>query len=468
MICPPPELLARLKHDQQDHLLVGWEMLPEGAQAALLEQVARIDLAELKALHAGAGHPPEALPAAFGPAPITPAAFTPEEVGRGADALRRGQVAALLVAGGQGSRLGALQPKGLFPAAAVSGASLYQIHAEKVLGTSRRYGHPVPFLVMTSPATDAQTREFFAGHRDFGLAPGQVTFFQQGTMPAVCARTGRVLLEAPGRLFLSPNGHGGTLTALADSGVLGDIAARGVEHVFYFQVDNPLVKVCEPGFIGRHILTRSEASSKAVAKELPEEKVGVLVEVNGRCSIIEYTQLPKHLAEQCEVGGALRFRAGSPAIHLFSVGFLERVTRTAAGSLPYRTALKAVAHFDPLAGQLVAALRRETDRIPIVFGTASDPVAVGLMKSIARPGGNITGFTGSLLAGNASNALVTGGTTYGVFLGGVPNFTTAAVTASGATLGVAATGVLAADVGDATASFCFNLTFNVGEEKVIP
>ncbi|MFM8275199.1 MAG: UTP--glucose-1-phosphate uridylyltransferase [Gemmata sp.] len=355
MICPPPELLTRLKHDQQDHLLVGWEMLPEGARAALLEQVARIDLAELKALHAGAGHPPEALPAAFGPAPITPAAFTPEEVGRGADALRRGQVAALLVAGGQGSRLGALQPKGLFPAAAVSGASLYQIHGEKVLGTSRRYGHPVPFLVMTSPATDAQTREFFAGHRDFGLAPGQVTFFQQGTMPAVCARTGRVLLEAPGRLFLSPNGHGGTLTALADSGVLGDIAARGVEHVFYFQVDNPLVKVCDPGFIGRHILTRSEASSKAVAKELPEEKVGVLVEVKGRCSIIEYTQLPKHLAEQCEVGGALRFRAGSPAIHLFSVGFLERVTRTAAGSLPYRTALKAVAHYDPLAGQLVAA-----------------------------------------------------------------------------------------------------------------
>jgi UDP-N-acetylglucosamine/UDP-N-acetylgalactosamine diphosphorylase len=355
MISPAPELLTRLKQHQQEHLLVGWDWLQEGERAALLEQVARIDFAELKPLHAGAANPPDALPARFGPVPITPATFTAEEVACGAVALRRGEVAALLVAGGQGSRLGALQPKGMFPAGAISGASLYQIHAEKVLATSRRYGRAVPFLVMTSPATDAQTREFFAEHRDFGLAPGQVVFFQQGTMPAVCARTGRVLLEAPGKLFLSPNGHGGTLTALADSGVLGDIAARGVQHVFYFQVDNPLVKVCDPGFIGRHILARSEASSKVVAKELPEEKVGVLVEVNGRCSIIEYTLLPKPLAEQREEGGELRFRAGNPAIHLFSVGFLERVTRTAAGSLPYRTALKAVAHYDPHTGQSVAA-----------------------------------------------------------------------------------------------------------------
>src|SRR5207237_7682974 len=115
-------------------------------------------------------------------------------------------------------------------------------------------------------------------------APDQVRFFQQGTMPAVCARTGRLLMEAPGKLLLSPNGHGGTLTALAESGLLRELAAQGVEHVFYFQVDNPLVKVCDPGFIGRHLATGSEASSKVIAKERPEEKVGALVEVNGRCS----------------------------------------------------------------------------------------------------------------------------------------------------------------------------------------
>ena len=355
MTSPPPDLSARLRGANQEHVLLGWEALDAAARAELVRQLAALDFAELETLRAQATKPPEAVPEGIGPVPITPAAYTPEEVARGEDALRHGQVAALLVAGGQGTRLGVLQPKGTFPAGPVSEASLYQIHAEKVLALSRRYKRPIPFLVMTSPATDEQTRAFFAEHRNFGLAPGQVTFFQQGTMPAVCAKTGRLLLEGPGRLFLSPNGHGGTLTALADSGVLNDLAGHGVRRVFYFQVDNPLVKVCDPGFVGRHLATGSEASSKVVAKTDPGEKVGVLVSHNGRCSIIEYTLLPKHLAERREATGELSFRAGSPAIHLFSVPFLERVTRTAAGALPYRTALKAVTHFDPHRGDVVPA-----------------------------------------------------------------------------------------------------------------
>ncbi len=354
MTSPPAELAARLRTHGQEHALLGWDSLALEGRATLIQQLEALDLAELATLRERA-NATESLPAQFEPVPITPAAFTAEEQSRGAEALRRGEVAALLVAGGQGSRLGALQPKGMFPAGAISGASLFQIHVEKVLATGRRYGHAVPLLIMTSPATDAPTRAFFAEHNNFGLAPEQVTFFQQGTMPAVCPRTGKLLFEAPGKLFLSPNGHGGTLTALADSGTLRALVARAVKHVSYFQVDNPLVKVLDPGFIGRHIAANSEASSKVVVKTAPEEKVGVLVSANGRCSIIEYMLLPKPLAEEREPTGELRFRAGSPAIHLFSVAFLERVTRTAAGSLPYRAALKAVAHFDPQTGQTVPA-----------------------------------------------------------------------------------------------------------------
>jgi UDP-N-acetylglucosamine/UDP-N-acetylgalactosamine diphosphorylase len=363
MSSPPQDLVTRLQEANQAHVLHGWDALPDADRTRLAEQLRAIDFTELEALRAQATKPQEAVPAGIEPVPITPTAFTENETFRGADAIRRGEVAALLVAGGQGSRLGALQPKGIFPAGAVTENSLYQIHAEKVLAVSRRYGSPVPLLVMTSPATDEETRAFFAEHNNFGLAPGQVTFFQQGTMPAVCLHTGKLLFEGPGKLFLSPNGHGGTLTALADSGVLADLRAKGVKHVFYFQVDNPLVKVCDPGFIGRHILTGSEASSKVVAKTDPAEKVGVLVSHKGRCSIIEYTLLPKHLAEKREPGGALSFRAGSPAIHLFSVPFLERVTRTAAGSLPYRTALKAVSHFDPQTGQTVSPTGKEPNAV---------------------------------------------------------------------------------------------------------
>ncbi len=354
MTSPPAELVAQLQQLGQGHVLLDWEALDNDSRAALVQQLAAIDFVQLETLRKDASAP-AAIPERFTPIPVTPATFTAEEKARGADALRRGKVAALLVAGGQGSRLGSLQPKGLFPAAPLSAVSLYQLHAEKVFAISCRYQHAVPFLVMTSPATDLPTRGFFAEHEHLNFAPDQVKFFQQGTMPAVCPLSGRLLMDAPGKLFLSPNGHGGVLTALAESGLLSELVARGVEHVFYFQVDNPLVKVCDPGFIGRHLAAESEASSKVIAKEQPDEKVGVLVAVNGHCSIIEYTLLPKEIAEERDASGALRFRAGSPAIHLFSVGFLERVTRAAARALPYRTALKSVSHYDPHTHQMVPA-----------------------------------------------------------------------------------------------------------------
>ena len=131
-----------------------------------------------------------------------------------------------------------------------------------------------------------------------------------------------------------------------------------MRHVYYFQVDNPLVKICDPGFLGRHIAARSEASSKVVFKENPEEKVGVFAVVNGRCGMIEYSDLPRELAEEREPDGTLRFRAGNPAIHLFTVDFLTGVTST--GGLPYHVAQKAVPHHDPESGQMVDPGRSRT------------------------------------------------------------------------------------------------------------
>src|SRR5262249_28410287 len=152
---------------------------------------------------------------------------------------------------------------------------LFHFHAEKVLATSRRYGKPVPFLVMTSHATDGETKEFFEAQRYFGLPREEVIFFCQGTMPALELATGRLLMESPGRLFLSPDGHGGTLTALATSGTLARLKERGIQQVFYFQVDNPLVAIADPVFLGHHLHHRAEVSSKVLEKRSAKEKVGV-------------------------------------------------------------------------------------------------------------------------------------------------------------------------------------------------
>lgn len=350
----PPEILHRLKIHGQGHVLADWDSLTPAARAAFVGQLAGIDLTELEALYARKDEPHTVLPAReeIAPLPVEPADVGADMRAVGEAALRCGEAAALVVAGGQGSRLGFEKPKGMFPVGPVSNASLFQIHAEKVLALSRKFGKTVPLLVMTSPATHADTQAYFREHQFFGLAEADVSFFQQGTMPALDFTTGRLLLEKPGSLFLSPNGHGGTLTALAETGLLGELKDRGVKHVFYFQVDNPLVKVCDPGFLGLHIARGSEASSRVVFKQRPEEKVGVLALVRGKCGIIEYSDLPAEMAAEREPDGTLRFRAGSPAIHLFSVEFLERVTARGSG-LKYHVARKKVSHFDPAARSII-------------------------------------------------------------------------------------------------------------------
>ena len=350
----PPDLLHRLALHRQDHLVYGWDALRAEQRVSLVEQLAGIDFAELEALFKRKDEPHAALPSRdkIAPIPVVEGTIPHEERALGEAALRRGEVAALLVAGGQGSRLGFDKPKGMFPIGPVSNATLFQFHAERVLALSRRFGKAIPLLVMTSPATHADTEDFFREKSYFGLEKSDVSFFQQGTMPALDLATGKLLLEAPGKLFLSPNGHGGTITALAETGLLPEIAARGVKHVFYFQVDNPLVKICDPGFLGRHIATHSEASSKVVFKEKPEEKVGVLAVIDGKCGILEYSDLPIDMASEREPDGTLRFRAGSPAIHIFSVPFLKRVTARDSG-LSFHLAKKKVEYFDPASGRTV-------------------------------------------------------------------------------------------------------------------
>ena len=346
----PPALLDRWTAFGQGHVFHNWDGLSDAAQTEFAARLESVDLPLLKALYEKRNDPSAALPPReyIEPLPVVGAAQIPASAkAAGERALWNGEVAALVVAGGQGSRLGFEKPKGLYPVGPVSGASLFQIHAEKVLALSWKYETDVPLLVMTSDATHVETVEFFHDENFFGLAESQVKFFRQGTMPALDLATGRVLMEAPGKLFLSPNGHGGTLTALQDSGLLAELRGRGVKSLFYFQVDNPLVKIADAEFVGQHLEARAEVSSKVVFKERPEEKVGILALLDGRCGIVEYSDMPAEMLAERADDGALAFRAGNPAIHLFDLEFLERITK-GEHRLGFHVAKKKVAHFDTL------------------------------------------------------------------------------------------------------------------------
>jgi UDP-N-acetylglucosamine/UDP-N-acetylgalactosamine diphosphorylase len=347
MTALPPEVLDRLRRHGQEHVLAFWSQLASDQRQELLAELQTIDLDLLGKLYTQRDMVQPLRTDRLWPVPVI-AYNSPDSAERkqqGEECLRLGKVAVLLVAGGQGSRLGFEHPKGMYPVGPVSQNSLFQIHAEKVLALTRRYGKTVPFLVMTSPATHDETVAYFKQQQFFGLGEANVYFFCQGTMPALDLATGRLLLESPGRLFLSPDGHGGTLTALATSGLLNKMKSFRIEHIFYFQVDNPLVKIAEPVFLGHHLAARSEVSSRVIAKRGPEEKVGVYAQIDGRCTIVEYSDLPDELAQATDETGRLRLWAGSPAIHLFEVAFLDRMTADPE-SLPFHIARKKVECID--------------------------------------------------------------------------------------------------------------------------
>ena len=205
--------------------------------------------------------------------PCTPEEKSAHEQARAAGErlLRAGKVAAVMVAGGQGTRLGFDAPKGTFPIGPVSDRSLFQIHAERILATRRRTGGALPWYIMTSDATDGPTKgQYFEKHAWFGLPREDVQPFP----PAHDARARPELPTRPHRQGpnpLSPNGHGGTLLALAESGMADDMERRGVEEISYFQVDNGLVPAADPVFLGFHSLKDGQMSSKALMKREPEE-----------------------------------------------------------------------------------------------------------------------------------------------------------------------------------------------------
>jgi UDP-N-acetylglucosamine/UDP-N-acetylgalactosamine diphosphorylase len=347
-------LPQKLEQIGQSHLLRFWENLDPAGRSRLESQLRALDLDAIAELVETQVKQKASLPLPQRIEPVDSYPRVPDASRRelydraekcGHELLRQGKVAAFLVAGGQGTRLGYDGPKGEFPVTPVKDKPLFQVFAEQLLAHSRDAGRSIPWYIMTSDANDAPTRAFFEKNNYFGFPKQDVFFFQQGMMPAF-DMNGKMLLAERDALALSPDGHGGSLRALAKSGALADMKRRGVEHLSYFQVDNPLVHVIDPLFLGLHDLTGSEMSSKMIPKAGPLEKVGNFVMGDGKLQVIEYSDLPNELAHQKNPGGSLRFNAGSIAIHALRRDFIERLNQRGRLELPWHRAEKKVEHID--------------------------------------------------------------------------------------------------------------------------
>ncbi len=331
----------------QEHVLAFWHQLSEAEQSALLAQIATLDFAEINRMQ---GILASAATADSAAADFEPAAVEVLEgdertsyFGQGEAELRAGHVAALLVAGGQGSRLGFDGPKGSYPIGPITDQSLFYFHARKILAMDRIYQTRIPFYIMTSETNDAATRAHFAENGYFGLPQEDVFFFVQGMWPALTP-DGKIILDTPGHIFMSPDGHGGTIAALQASGALADMAKRGITSVFFFQVDNPMVNIAAPAFIGLHTAKGADMSLKVCPKRDPREGMGIVVKRAGQFAMVEYSELTPEQMDRRLPDGKLWLNYGSPAIHLFSYDFLKR---EAAIDMPLHLAHKKIATVAP-------------------------------------------------------------------------------------------------------------------------
>ncbi|KAI7857611.1 nucleotide-diphospho-sugar transferase [Circinella umbellata] len=275
--------------------------------------------------------------------------------------IAQGKVAVILMAGGQGTRLGSSAPKGCYDIKLPSGKSLFQLQAERILrlqDIARQYKKPsdqtesiIPWYIMTSGPTHANTYNFFKENNFFGLKEENVIFFQQGTLPCLTFE-GKIILESKGKVAIAPDGNGGIYAAVQNTGVIQSLKERGILYSHCYCVDNCLARVADPAFIGYSVSKNTDCGVKVAVKTSPEEPVGVVCLRNGRYGVVEYSEISQEVSEKRREDGSLAFGAANIANHFFSTEFLERVP-SFASELEYHIAKKKIKHVDLETGEQI-------------------------------------------------------------------------------------------------------------------
>ncbi|MFN0057529.1 MAG: UTP--glucose-1-phosphate uridylyltransferase [Planctomycetota bacterium] len=384
--------VAKVYEAGQEQVFEYWDELNSDQRRSLLTQLDAIDFQEFGRLVRTHLLDPEKNDASSTLEELKPAEMIPTQGSThlaqerqlaqrvGFETLRRGEVGILLVAGGQGTRLQFDGPKGLFPLGPLSGRTLFQYLAEKIRALQLRVKRNLTWIIMTSPANHEETVSYIQTHGFFGLHPSDVIFRAQGMLPSVDPRRAKMLLTAKHEIALSPNGHGGAIRVLQALGP--ELEKRGVRHIFTHQVDNPLVRMCDPTFVGFHVLRQSQFSSKAVAKRHADEKVGVFCRSGLALRVVEYTELTPQARTALDATGRLAFRAGNIAQHIISMEFLCGDAAAGNFNVPYHVARKALRYLRngaPVAADRPNSVRFESflfDAIPY----AKNPIVVEALR----------------------------------------------------------------------------------------
>jgi len=342
------EIIRRtLKKYSQEHLLNGYERLDGIKQKQLLEQIESTDFELINSLYHNTKKELEPHNDT-----IAPIEFLDKEKlngyyksfqETGEKAIREGKLAAVTMAGGQGTRLGHNGPKGTYDIGLESHKSLFELLSDSLREQGRRYDVIIPWFIMTSEENNKDTVEFFAKHRNFGYEKDKnLFFFKQGELPMVDTE-GKILIGEDGLIKSAADGHGGIYESLVKNGMTKKMRELGVEWLFIGGVDNCLVKMVDPILMGIAIQKQVTAAGKSVVKANPQEKVGVFCKKNGKPSVVEYTEIPEEMAQATDERGELIYGESHILCNLFNINAVERM---GSKPLPYHSAFKKATYID--------------------------------------------------------------------------------------------------------------------------
>ena len=336
-----------LKKYGQEHLLNHYDELDEQKKETLLKQINHIDFELVNKLYDSTKEQKINTNDK-----ITPIDYLDkfklndqykyyESIGK--KAIKEGKLAAVTMAGGQGTRLGHSGPKGTYDIGLDSHKSLFELLADNLKEEGKKYDVIIPWFIMTSRENNKDTVEFFEKHRYFGYKKDKnIFFFEQGELPMMDTE-GKILIGEDGLIKLAADGHGGIYESLVKSKMTNKMRELGIEWVFIGGVDNCLVKMVDPVLMGVAIDKKVTVACKSVVKANPHEKVGVFCRRNGRPNVIEYSEITGEMAEATDENGELLYGESHILCNLFSIDAIERM---GAEPLPYHVAFKKAKYID--------------------------------------------------------------------------------------------------------------------------
>jgi len=364
------ELKSKYQKAGQEQVFAFYEKLSATEKATLYEQLSNFNPDYINEITERALHPAqsEATETKLEPLPENATSSVLDSsqgdldqwYNSGLELIAENKVAVVLMAGGQGTRLGSSAPKGCFDIGLPSKKSLFQLQGERIrkaeMLAAKKHNKEsvtIPWYVMTSGPTRGPTADFFAKHNYFGLKKENVVIFEQGVLPCI-SNEGKILLESKSKVAVAPDGNGGLYQALIQSGVVADMGKRGIQHIHAYCVDNCLVKVADPVFIGFSASKNVDIATKVVRKRDAKESVGLILQKNGKPDVVEYSEISSEDAEakDSKDSGLLKFRAANIVNHYYSYKFLESIPEWAK-KLPHHVARKKIPFVNTETGETV-------------------------------------------------------------------------------------------------------------------